>query len=54
MGEKRVRVVNCKTRKLKPMFVANFFKMFIEAVGKADGIWKLKVYLLPISFFSSD
>jgi len=53
-GEKRVTVVNCETGKPKPMFVADFFKMFIEAVGKADGSWKLKVYLLPIPFFSSD
>ena len=50
-GEKRVTVVNCKTRKLKPMSVADFFKMFIEAVRKDDGIWKLKVCLLITNSF---
>jgi hypothetical protein len=50
-GEKKVTVVNCETGKPKPIFVADFFKMFIEAVGKPDGIWKLKVCLLIANFF---
>jgi hypothetical protein len=50
-GERRLTLVNCETGKPKPSSAAHFFKMFIETLGQADGIWKLKVCLLIVSSF---
>ena len=50
-GEKRVTIVNCENGKLKLKSVADFFKMFIKTVGKANGIWKFKLCLLITNSF---